>query len=165
MKEARQFNLSSSMASLTLFIDEFGLFRIGRRLRNLSLDFSTWHLIILPRRYPVTQAIIVYLRILLSSIFLQYWPIGQMHNLFSCQAATDRASWSSRHIVSLYDHWHWLLWTIFLQEWSTQQATSEMLYQCNHMLCYKCGQLELVQYLSTLFLIALKRFILIRSRP
>ncbi|XP_064551498.1 uncharacterized protein LOC135437490 [Drosophila montana] len=85
LKERRHVKPSSSMASLAPFLDDFGLLRIGGRLKNSSLDFSARHPIILPRQHPVTRAIIVHFhkrnlhagpRAFLSSIRLQYWPIG-----------------------------------------------------------------------------------------
>jgi len=51
---------SSSLASLSPFIDQFGLLRVDGRLRNSSLDFNGRHPIILPRSHSVTIAIITH---------------------------------------------------------------------------------------------------------
>ncbi|XP_053969192.1 uncharacterized protein LOC128870564 [Anastrepha ludens] len=76
---------SSCIASLSPFIDSCGLLRVGGRLKNSALDFEAQHPVILPRRHPVTQAIIMHFhrrnlhagpRSLLAYIRLQYWPIG-----------------------------------------------------------------------------------------
>ncbi|XP_043063573.1 uncharacterized protein LOC122319825 [Drosophila ficusphila] len=76
---------SSSLASLSPFIDQFGLLRVDGRLRNSSLDFNARHPIILPRSHPVTAAIVTHFhernlhtgpRALLCIVRSQYWPIG-----------------------------------------------------------------------------------------
>jgi len=51
---------SRSLASLSPFIDQFGLLRVDGRLRNSSLDFNGRHPIILPRSHLVTIAIITH---------------------------------------------------------------------------------------------------------
>ncbi|XP_060665562.1 uncharacterized protein LOC132797805 [Drosophila nasuta] len=51
---------SSSIASLLPFIDQFGLLRVGGRLANSTLPFDARHPIILPRRHPITLALIAH---------------------------------------------------------------------------------------------------------
>ncbi|XP_044573592.1 uncharacterized protein LOC123257730 [Drosophila ananassae] len=76
---------SSSLASLSPFLDQFGLLRVDGRLKNSSLDYDGRHPVILPRSHPVTQSIILSFhernlhagpRSLLATIRSQYWPIG-----------------------------------------------------------------------------------------
>ncbi|XP_039960282.1 uncharacterized protein LOC120774624 [Bactrocera tryoni] len=76
---------SSEIRSLVPFLDERGLLRVGGRLQYSNLDFPSKHPIILPKRHPVTDAIISSFhwkllhagpQSLLASIRLQYWPIG-----------------------------------------------------------------------------------------
>ncbi|XP_044571437.1 uncharacterized protein LOC123257248 [Drosophila ananassae] len=76
---------SSSLASLSPFLDQFGLFRVDGRLKNSSLDYDGRHPVILPRSHPVTRSLILSFhernlhavpRSLLAMIRSQYWPIG-----------------------------------------------------------------------------------------
>ncbi|XP_041450599.1 uncharacterized protein LOC121404671 [Drosophila obscura] len=76
---------SSSISSLSPFIDPSGLLRVGGRLGNSSLPFNAQHPLILPKGHPVTSAMISYYhqrnlhagpRALLAKIRLEYWPIG-----------------------------------------------------------------------------------------
>ncbi|XP_036340757.1 uncharacterized protein LOC118750132 [Rhagoletis pomonella] len=76
---------SSSLFSLSPFLDDFGLLRVGGRLKNAGLDFNSRHPILLPKRHPLTVSIINYFhkkllhagpQALLASIRLHYWPIG-----------------------------------------------------------------------------------------
>ncbi|XP_041451926.1 uncharacterized protein LOC121405330 [Drosophila obscura] len=78
---------SSSIISLSPFIDDVGLIRVGGRLRHSTLGFDARHPIILPRDHPLTFAIIMHFhrkhhhagpQSLLGSIRLQFWPIGGM---------------------------------------------------------------------------------------
>ncbi|XP_041449058.1 uncharacterized protein LOC121404136 [Drosophila obscura] len=78
---------SSSIISLSPFIDDVGLIRVGGRLRHSTLGFDARHPIILPRDHPLTFAIIIHFhrkhhhagpQSLLGSIRLQFWPIGGM---------------------------------------------------------------------------------------
>jgi len=48
---------SISLASLSPFIDQFGLLRVDGRLRNSSLYFNGRHPIIIPRSHSITIAI------------------------------------------------------------------------------------------------------------
>ncbi|XP_060665443.1 uncharacterized protein LOC132797709 [Drosophila nasuta] len=81
---------SSSIASLLPFIDQFGLLRVGGRLANSTLPYDARHPIILPRRHPITLALIAHhhkknlhvgARALLAKIRLQYWPIGGLRTV------------------------------------------------------------------------------------
>jgi len=51
-------NASSDILSLSPFLDESGLMRVGGRLKNSNLAFNVCHLILLPRKYILTQRII-----------------------------------------------------------------------------------------------------------
>ncbi|XP_060665803.1 uncharacterized protein LOC132798101 [Drosophila nasuta] len=81
---------SSSIASLLPFIVQFGLLRVGGRLANSTLPYDARHPIILPRRHPITLALIAHqheknlhvgARALLAKIRLQYWPIGGLRTV------------------------------------------------------------------------------------
>ncbi|XP_043064524.1 uncharacterized protein LOC122320481 [Drosophila ficusphila] len=76
---------SNCLSSLSPFVDDFGLLRVGGRLSNSSLPFDSRHPMILPRKHPVTSAIIKHFhkeslhagpRTVLARIRLHYWPIG-----------------------------------------------------------------------------------------
>ncbi|KYM75545.1 Galectin-4 [Atta colombica] len=51
-------NTSSNILSLSSFLDESGLMRIGGKLKNSNLAFNACHSILLPRKYILTQRII-----------------------------------------------------------------------------------------------------------
>ncbi|XP_032294251.2 uncharacterized protein [Drosophila virilis] len=191
LKEGRHVKPSSSMASLAPFLDDFGLLRIGGRLKNSSLDFSARHPIILPRQHPVTRAIIVYFhkrnlhagpRALLSSIRLQYWPIGGRKTVSSivakciiCFRAKPRLA---EHIMAdlpadrLNTSYPFMVTGVdycgpFYYKNEVRNRPPVKCY-ISLFICFatKAVHLELVKDLSTTsFLNALKRFILTRSRP
>lgn len=75
---------SSKILSLNPFLDEFGLLRVGGRLKHSNLDFSAKHPIIIPKSHALTKLIIMHYHLkhlhsgpqnLLSLIRLKYWPI------------------------------------------------------------------------------------------
>ncbi|XP_041451960.1 uncharacterized protein LOC121405358 [Drosophila obscura] len=88
IKEIRrngQVRKSSSISSLSPFIDPSGLLRVGGRLGNSSLPLNAQHPLILPKGHPLKSAMISYYhqrnlhagpRTLLPKIRLEYWPIG-----------------------------------------------------------------------------------------
>ncbi|XP_017481279.1 PREDICTED: uncharacterized protein LOC108370462 [Rhagoletis zephyria] len=85
LKSCERVKPNSCISSLSPFIDDEALVRVGGRLKNSALDFDGQHPIILPRRHPVTHAIIMHFhrrnlhagpRALLANIRLHYWPIG-----------------------------------------------------------------------------------------
>ncbi|KAH8410531.1 hypothetical protein KR222_007552, partial [Zaprionus bogoriensis] len=85
LKGSKTLKSTGAIVSLNPFLDEFGVMRVGGRLRNSTLDFEAQHPIIFPRQHPVTRAIIMHAhqrnlhagpRALLAHIRLQYWPIG-----------------------------------------------------------------------------------------
>ncbi|XP_037940331.1 uncharacterized protein LOC119673165 [Teleopsis dalmanni] len=76
---------SSKLLSLSPFLEDHGLIRVGGRLKNSNLDFNAQHPIILPKHHPLTASIINHFhrkmlhagpQSLLASMRLQYWPIG-----------------------------------------------------------------------------------------
>lgn len=51
-------NAGSRLLSLAPFVDKDGLIRVGGRLKNSNLDFTTCHPILLPRNHDLTRKII-----------------------------------------------------------------------------------------------------------
>lgn len=49
---------TNKLAALSPFIDDFGLLRVGGRISKADLPFDAKHQILLPRRHPITSAII-----------------------------------------------------------------------------------------------------------
>ncbi|XP_053964222.1 uncharacterized protein LOC128867152 [Anastrepha ludens] len=182
---------SSCIASLSPFIESCGLLRVGGRLKNSALDFEAQHPVILPRRHPATQAIIMHFhrrnlhagpRSLLAYIRLQYWPIGgrkTVSNVVSkctlCFRAKphlaehimadlpeDRVNSSYAFMVTGVDYCGPFHYK--------NEIRNKQLIKCYIciFICFatKAVHLELVADLSTkAFLNALKRFILTRCRP
>lgn len=78
-------NKKHSLSSLVPFIDDFGVLRVGGRLRNTSLPYDTKHPVLLSSKHPFTKLIFEYKhkvllhpgpQLLLSSVRQFYWPIG-----------------------------------------------------------------------------------------
>lgn len=74
----------SALTSLSPFIDQHGLIRVGGRLANASLQYNQRHPIVLPSRDLVSQLIFCYehrcllhpgLHTLLSHISIKYWAL------------------------------------------------------------------------------------------
>ncbi|XP_070067157.1 uncharacterized protein [Drosophila virilis] len=190
LMEGRPVKRSSSMASLAPFLDDFGLLRIGGRLKNSSLDFSARHPIILPRQHPVTRAIIIHFhkrnlhagpRAVLASIRLQYWPIGGRKTVSSivarctiCFRAKPRLA---EHIMAdlpadrLDTSYPFMVTGVdycgpFFYKSEVRNRPPVKCY-ISLFICFatKAVHLELVKDLSPIsFLNALKRFILTRTR-
>ncbi|XP_054745591.1 uncharacterized protein LOC129249953 [Anastrepha obliqua] len=85
LKNNKCVHASSPIASLSPFLDDFGLIRVGGRLRHSTLSFEARHPCILPRDHPLTFAIITHYhrkyhhagpQSLLASLRMQFWPIG-----------------------------------------------------------------------------------------
>ncbi|XP_054746100.1 uncharacterized protein LOC129250502 [Anastrepha obliqua] len=60
LKNNKFVHASSPIASLSPFLDDFGLIRVGGRLRHSTLSFEARHPCILPRDHPLTFAIITH---------------------------------------------------------------------------------------------------------
>ncbi|XP_050339953.1 uncharacterized protein LOC126766136 [Bactrocera neohumeralis] len=85
LKRSVPISTSSKLASLSPFLDSFGLIRVGGRLENALLDYHSRHPIILPKGHPLTESIITHFhhqnlhagpQALLAAIRQQYWPLG-----------------------------------------------------------------------------------------
>ncbi|XP_043064382.1 uncharacterized protein LOC122320284 [Drosophila ficusphila] len=187
----QQISSSSPLSSLLPFIDSFGLMRVGGRLQNSSLDYNAQHPVILPRKHPVTRAIILDLhrrnlhsgpRALLAHMRLQFWPIGgrktvsaatskcvicfrakpQLSQHIMADLPKDRVNATSTFMVIGLD-----FCGPFYYKTGVRSKVPVKTYVCV-FICFatKAIHLELVQDLSTqAFLGALKRFILTRGKP
>ncbi|XP_070074097.1 uncharacterized protein [Drosophila takahashii] len=187
----RQITSSSPLSSLSPFIDSIGVMRVGGRLQNSSLDYNAQHPVILPRKHPVTRAIILDLhrknlhsgpRALLASMRLQFWPIGgrktvsaatskciicfrakpQLAQHLMADLPKDRVNATSTFMVTGLD-----FCGPFCYKTGVRSKMPVKTYVCV-FICYatKAIHLELVQDLSTqAFFGALKRFILTRGKP
>ncbi|XP_033229491.1 uncharacterized protein LOC117181028 [Belonocnema kinseyi] len=85
IEQKRELANSSKLKSLTPFLDEFGLLRVGGRLNNASLPFDKKHPIILPSDHLLTKLIIKdeHKRLMhagcqsvVASLREQYWPLS-----------------------------------------------------------------------------------------
>ncbi|XP_044313286.1 uncharacterized protein LOC123037287 [Drosophila rhopaloa] len=182
---------SSSIASLLPFIDACGLLRVGGRLENSTLAYEARHPIIVPRRHPLTLALIMHFhkmnlhagpRALLASIRLQYWPIGGLRTVSNvlkgcveCFRARpkflepimanlpkERLECVRAFAVSGVDYCG-----PFLYKSEVRTRSPIKCYVCV-FICFtsKAVHLELVKDLTTAsFLSALKRFISTRGKP
>ena len=52
--------ISSNIPKLDIFIDNKGLLRVGRRLKNSSLDSSLKYPVLLPKKHQVTDMIVTW---------------------------------------------------------------------------------------------------------
>ncbi|XP_065361855.1 uncharacterized protein LOC135955432 [Calliphora vicina] len=182
---------SSSLISLNPFMDNFGLLRVGGRLKNSALDFNAQHPIIIPRQHPLTDSIITYFheknlhagpQSLLATIRLQYWPLGGrkvvtriVNKCVRCLHFRHRVI---EHIMGNLPHDRVQAHRAFLVTgvdycgplYYRAEIRSRAKIKCyiSLFICFstKAVHLELVKDLSTQgFLAALKRFISIRGRP
>ncbi|XP_051864326.1 uncharacterized protein LOC127566341 [Drosophila albomicans] len=182
---------SSSIASLLPFIDQFGLLRVGGRLANSTLPYDARHPIILPRRHPITLALIAHhhkknlhvgARALLAKIRLQYWPIGGLRtvskvvrNCIECFRAKPTVL---EPIMASHPKERFLNSRAFAISgvdycgpfYYKSEVRNRLPIKCyiSVFICFasKAIHLELVKDLTTAaFLGALKRFVSLRERP
>ncbi|XP_047538693.1 uncharacterized protein LOC125072211 [Vanessa atalanta] len=75
----------NNLISLSPFLDETGLLRVGGRLKNSKFDYNKRHPVLISCKHPLTKLIFTFehLRLfhaapqlLLSSLRQQFWPIG-----------------------------------------------------------------------------------------
>jgi len=78
-------NSSSSILSLSPFMDEAALIRVGGRLKNSGLQFDTCHPILLPRNHILTNRVIEYEHIrnlhagtqaTMANVRQRFWPLS-----------------------------------------------------------------------------------------
>ncbi|KYM83745.1 Tyrosine-protein phosphatase non-receptor type 11 [Atta colombica] len=78
-------NTSSNILSLSPFLDENGLMRVGGRLKNSNLAFNACHPILLPRKHILTQRIIerehtrnlhAGLQATMAFVRQRFWPLS-----------------------------------------------------------------------------------------
>ncbi|XP_036346924.1 uncharacterized protein LOC118756260 [Rhagoletis pomonella] len=190
--EAREVvKTSSEIRSLNPFLDERGLLRVSGRLQNSDLEFSSKHPIILPKRHPVTDAIISSFhrkllhagpQSLLASIRLQYWPVGGrktvnrvINKCIRCfhvkpklmehlmgNLPSERVQCNRAFLITGVD-----FCGPFFYNSDVRNRPPGKCYVCI-FICFvtKAVHLELVKDLSTSsFIAALNRFICMRGRP
>jgi len=58
LRDGKVLNCSSSVISLSPFVDDCGLMRVGGRLRNSQLSYNARHQILLPKSHRLTELII-----------------------------------------------------------------------------------------------------------
>lgn len=75
----------SKLSALNPFIDNYGVLRVGGRLKNCNQNFDFKHPILIPKRHPFTNLLIRYehernlhtgLEATLSFIRRKYWPLS-----------------------------------------------------------------------------------------
>ncbi|KAL7723180.1 hypothetical protein ACLKA6_017708, partial [Drosophila palustris] len=85
LRAGKQLSTKSEIRSLQPILDSEGLLRVEGRLQNSDLDYEAKHPLLLPRRHPVTAAIIALyhqrfmhavLQSLLAALRQRFWPIG-----------------------------------------------------------------------------------------
>ena len=78
-------NISSNILSLSPFLDESGLMRVGGRLKNSNLAFNACHPILLPCKHILTQRIIkrehtrnlhADLQATMAFVRQRFWPLS-----------------------------------------------------------------------------------------
>lgn len=85
LTNGRTFSKRSSISSLNPFVDNNNVIRVGGRLKNASLSYTSKHPILLPAAHSFTMAMIVHYHVknlhagpqaLLAAIREQFWPIN-----------------------------------------------------------------------------------------
>ncbi|XP_037941449.1 uncharacterized protein LOC119674385 [Teleopsis dalmanni] len=191
LERKRLINSSSKLFSLSPFMDNNGLIRVGGRLKNSNLDFNAQHPIILPRNHPLTDAIINHYhrkwlhagaQSVLASIRLQYWPMGGrklvsrvINKCITCFRAKPTVA---RHIMGQLPHERvhpnraFVITGVdycgpFYYKSEVRNKHPIKCYICL-FICFttKAVHLEVVKDLTTsAFLAALQRFISTRGKP
>lgn len=81
---------SNKLISLSPFLDNRGILRVGGRIRNSSLAYNAKHQILLPPKHAITKLIIRFMHLqclhggpkLTESVFRQnYWITNSQHNI------------------------------------------------------------------------------------
>ncbi|XP_018358512.1 PREDICTED: uncharacterized protein LOC108758196 [Trachymyrmex cornetzi] len=82
-------NITSNLLSLSPFLDENGLMRVGGRLKNSDLTFEACHPILLPRKHILTQRIIEHehvrnlhagMQATMAFVRQRFWPLSLRSN-------------------------------------------------------------------------------------
>lgn len=85
LKSGKTINSSSRLLSLSPFMSEDGLIRVGGRLKNSDLAFDAYHPILLPRNHELTQKLIkrehvrnmhAGVQATMASLKQHFWPIS-----------------------------------------------------------------------------------------
>ncbi|XP_070515851.1 uncharacterized protein [Cardiocondyla obscurior] len=100
LAEGRALPKSSHILSLTPFIDEFGVIRVGGRLRNSEIPYEAQHPMLLPRNHEFTKRLIRKQHVdalhsgvqgTLAAVRQRFWPIaattavrGVIHECIKC---------------------------------------------------------------------------------
>ncbi|XP_039303429.1 uncharacterized protein LOC120357331 [Solenopsis invicta] len=101
-------SFSSNLLSLSPFMDEAGLIRVGGRLKNANISFDACHPILLPRSDNLTRLIIEHEHVrnldvgtqaIMASVRQRYWPLAIrlttrkiIQNCITCFKAKPRQS-------------------------------------------------------------------------
>ncbi|XP_011174949.3 uncharacterized protein LOC105207218 [Solenopsis invicta] len=101
-------SLSSNLLSLSPFMDEAGLMRVGGRLKNANISFDSCHPILLPRSDNLTRLIIEHEHVrnlhagtqaTMAAVRQRYWPLAIrsttqkiVQNCITCFKAKPRQS-------------------------------------------------------------------------
>lgn len=183
---------TSKILSLTPFLDEIGLLRVGGRLRNSDLTFNSRHPILLPANHELTKRIIMREHVrnmhagtqaTMAAIRQQFWPLSLrstarkiiLHcvKCFRVKPAFSEATMGSlptgRVTVSRpFSHCGVdYAGPIILRESKRRNARNHKAYVALFV-CFavKAVHIELVSDLtSDAFIAALKRFISRRGKP
>lgn len=84
LQQGKPVEKTSEIATLTPFIDDKGIIRVGGRLENSSLPYDTKHPVLLPYSHPVTKLILTQIHIqnlhvgaqtLLAITRQRFWPL------------------------------------------------------------------------------------------
>ena len=183
---------SSNLLSLSPFMDEAGLIRVGGRLKNADMPFDTCHPILLPRSNNLTRLIIEREHVrnmhagtqaTMAAVRQRYWPLAMrsatrkiIQNCVTCFKAKPRQSEavmgslpSSRVTISRpfsrcgIDY----AGPVILREGKRRNSRNHKAYIAIFV-CFttKAVHIELVSDLTTeAFLGAFKRFISRRGKP
>lgn len=192
INERKPLNKQSKILSLSPFIDDSGILRVGGRLNNSNLDYNQKHPIILPSKHPLTKLLIHQTHIdnlhcgqqqVLYTLRQKYWPINAksvirkiIHQCIRCHKVNpkpyehqmgnlpkSRLTPSPPFFYCGIDY----AGPFFTRDKRARGYTKSKAYICL-FLCFntKAVHLELVSSLTTeAFLESLRRFIARRGQP
>ncbi|XP_029158343.1 uncharacterized protein LOC114930654 [Nylanderia fulva] len=192
LTNSKAINLSSKILSLSPFMDEQELVRVGSRLKNSNLSFAACHPILLPRDQQLTKQIIIRehrrnmhagTQATMAAVRQQFWPLSLRFAarkiILGCvKCFKAKPTFSEALMASLpagrvtvsrpFSHCGVdYAGPIILKEGKRRNAQNHKAY-ISLFVCFatKAIHLEVVSDLTTeTFIAAFKRFILRRGKP
>ncbi|XP_018393377.1 PREDICTED: uncharacterized protein LOC108772354 [Cyphomyrmex costatus] len=192
LSKGKSISASSKILSLSPYMDDTGLIRVGGRLKNSRLQFDAQHPILLPREHELTKRVINYEHVrnlyaetqaTMAAVRQRFWPLSLrsctrkiLRNCVTCfkakpvQSEAIMGSLPANRVTESRPFSHCgvdYAGPVILKEGRRRNARNTKAY-ISVFVCFstKAVHLELMSDLtSNAFISALRRFISRRGRP